>query len=123
MPDGFPSLSELKTDNFDYNIKKGKVTVVADLEDPVKLLGQGMTIDDVKMTFKYDKNNPGGKWSFNAEGWVNSFFFFFELPWHNFRPVLSNPDSGVRENQESTGKFQLVESGLQGLGIWNPAND
>ena len=76
MPDGFPSLSELKTDNFDYNIKKGKVTVVADLEDPVKLLGQGMTIDDVKMTFKYDKNNLGGKWSFNAEGWVNNFFFF-----------------------------------------------
>lgn len=81
MPDGFPSLSELKTDNFDYNIKKGKVTVVADLEDPVKLLGQGMTIDDVKMTFKYDKNNPGGKWSFNAEGWVNSFLFF--LSYHD----------------------------------------
>lgn len=81
MPDGFPSLSELKTDNFDYNIKKGKVTVVADLEDPVKLLGQGMTIDEVKMTFKYDKNNPGGKWRFNAEGWVNNFFFF--LSYHD----------------------------------------
>lgn len=37
--------------------------------------------------------------------------------------MLSNPDSGVRENQESTGKFKLVESGLQGLGIRNPAND
>ena len=37
--------------------------------------------------------------------------------------MLSNPDSGVRENQESTGKFQLVESGLQGLGIRNLAND
>ena len=68
MPEGFPSLSELKTDNFDYNIKKGKVTVVADLEDPVQLLGQGMTLDDVKMTFKYDKNNPGRKWKFDAEG-------------------------------------------------------
>lgn len=68
MPDGFPSLSELKTDNFDYNINKGKVTVIADLEDPVQLLGQGMTIDDVKMTFKFDKNRPDGKWKFNAEG-------------------------------------------------------
>jgi len=68
MPDGFPSLSELKTDNFDYNINKGKVTVIADLENPVKLLGQGLTINDVKMTFKYDKNNPGGKWKFDAEG-------------------------------------------------------
>ena len=37
--------------------------------------------------------------------------------------MLSNPDSGVRENQESAGKFLLVESGLQGFGIRNPAND
>ena len=68
IPDGFPSLSELKTDNFDYNINKGKVTVVADLENPVQLLGQGMTINDVKMTFKYDKKKPGRKWKFDAEG-------------------------------------------------------
>lgn len=68
MPDGFPSLSELKTDNFDYNINKGKVKVIADLEDPVHLLGQGMTIDDVKMTFQFDKNRPDGKWKFYAEG-------------------------------------------------------
>ena len=68
IPDGFPSLSELKTDNFDYNINKGKVTVIADLENPVQLLGQGMTINDVKMTFKYDKNKPGRKWKFDAEG-------------------------------------------------------
>lgn len=68
MPDGFPSLSELKTDKFEYSTNKGKVTVTADLEDPVSLLGQGMTLNDVKMTFKYDKNRPEGKWQFNAEG-------------------------------------------------------
>ena len=37
--------------------------------------------------------------------------------------MLSNPDSGVRQNQESARKFSLVELGLQGLGIRNPAND
>lgn len=68
MPDGFPSLSELKTDKFDYSTNKGKVTVTADLEDPVSLLGQGMTLHDVQMTFKYDKNIPDGRWQFNAEG-------------------------------------------------------
>lgn len=68
MPDGFPSLSELKTDKFEYSTNKGKVTVTADLEDPVSLLGQAMTLNDVKMTFKYDKNRPEGKWQFNAEG-------------------------------------------------------
>ena len=68
MPDGFPSLSELKTDKFDYSTNRGKVTVTADLEDPVRLLGQGMTLHDVQMTFKYNKNIPGGRWRFNAEG-------------------------------------------------------
>lgn len=68
MPDGFPSLSQLRTDKFDYNINKNRVTVTADLEDPVNLLGEGMTVHDVQMTFKYDKNRPGGKWRFNAEG-------------------------------------------------------
>ena len=76
MPDGFPSLSELKTDNFDYNINKGKVTVIADLENPVSLLGDGMTIYDVKMTFKYNKNEPGGKWQFNAEGKIRDLLKF-----------------------------------------------
>ena len=75
MPDGFPSLSELKTDKFEYSTNKGKVTVTADLEDPVSLLGKGMTINDVKMTFKYDKNSPGGKWQFNAEGEVLNYFY------------------------------------------------
>ena len=68
MPDGFPSLSELKTDKFDYSTNRGKVTVTADLEDPVRLLGEGMTLHDVQMTFKYNKNIPGGRWRFNAEG-------------------------------------------------------
>lgn len=68
MPDGFPSLSELKTDKFDYSTNRGKVTVTADLEDPVRLLGEGMTLHDVKMTFRYNKNIPGGRWRFNAEG-------------------------------------------------------
>lgn len=68
LPDGFPSLSELKTDKFDYSTNKGKVTVTADLEDPVRLLGEGMTLHDVQMTFKYNKNMPGGRWRFNAEG-------------------------------------------------------
>lgn len=68
MPDGFPSLSELKTDKFDYSTNRGKVTVTADLEDPVRLLGEGMILHDVQMTFKYNKNIPGGRWRFNAEG-------------------------------------------------------
>ena len=68
MPDGFPSLSELKTDKFDYSTNRGKVTVTADLEDPVRLLGEGMTLHDVQMTFRYNKNIPGGRWRFNAEG-------------------------------------------------------
>ena len=68
MPDGFPSLSELKTDKFDYSTNRGKVTVTADLEDPVRLLGEGMTLHDVQMTFRYNKNIPGGRWRFKAEG-------------------------------------------------------
>ena len=68
LPDGFPSLSQLKTDRFYYSINKGKVTVTADLEDPVSLFGSSMKVHDVTMTFRYNKAKPSGKWRFNAEG-------------------------------------------------------
>ena len=69
LPDGFPSLDKLKAETFDYVIKDGKVTAKITLQDPVNLLGEGMTIRDVSMTFVYSKDRTRkGHWSFNAKG-------------------------------------------------------
>lgn len=111
MPDGFPSLSELKTDNFDYNISKGKVTVIADLEDPVRLLGDGMTIYDVKMTFKYNKNEPGGKWQFNAEGKIRDPLKFTILI-----VTPKSPSSLLRRGIGASGRRDVGASGYRASG-------
>ena len=69
LPDGFPTLDQLKAEKFDYVIKNGKVTATIELEDPVNLLGQGMKVRDVVMTFVYNKNGTRkGHWEFNAKG-------------------------------------------------------
>jgi hypothetical protein len=69
LPDGFPPLSELKAEKFDYVVKNGKVTAKIELEDPVSLLGEGMRVRGVTMTFVYNKNGTSkGHWEFNAEG-------------------------------------------------------
>eukprot|EP00794_Sanderia_malayensis_P016891 gene16891-18597_t len=69
VPPGFPPLSKMNTDSFNYKTGGRYIKVVAKLNDTVKMVEDYVELTDVIMNFNYDKQQPvNGTWRFTGKG-------------------------------------------------------